>query len=122
MANQLVHIAEHTPPGAPPAWGIWADAINRHAETLGRPAPAPTIPGRADRPRANPAFVEWAMMLPVGWVTDPGIGLTAVRQLRALGNAVVPAQAALALRLLLAHADPTQTGHAAARPDDVPPA
>jgi DNA (cytosine-5)-methyltransferase 1 len=106
MANQLVHVAEHTHPGEPAAWGRWARAVALHADTVGRPAPAPTIPGRNGRPRANPVFVEWAMMLPAGWVTDPGIGLTAARQLRALGNGVVPAQAALALRTLLAFADP----------------
>lgn len=41
------------------------------------------------------------MGLPAGWVTDPAIGLTRNQQLKALGNGVVPQQAALALRLLL---------------------
>jgi hypothetical protein len=41
------------------------------------------------------------MGLPPGWVTDvPGISRSA--QLRALGNGVIPAQAATALTLLLA--------------------
>lgn len=40
------------------------------------------------------------MGLPAGWVTDvPGLSRSA--QLKALGNGVVPQQAALALRLLL---------------------
>jgi DNA (cytosine-5)-methyltransferase 1 len=40
------------------------------------------------------------MGLPEGWVTDvPGLSRNA--QLKALGNGVVPAQAAMALRLLL---------------------
>lgn len=43
--------------------------------------------------------MEWLMGLPPGWVTDvPGIPRNA--QLKALGNGVVPQQAALALRLL----------------------
>jgi len=44
------------------------------------------------------------MGLPEGWVTDvPGLSRNA--QLKALGNGVVPAQAAMALRLLLDRAD-----------------
>jgi DNA (cytosine-5)-methyltransferase 1 len=39
------------------------------------------------------------MGLPAGWVTDVDIPRNA--QLKALGNGVVPQQAALALRLLL---------------------
>ena len=43
------------------------------------------------------------MGLPQGWVTDvPGLSRNA--QLKALGNGVVPAQAELALHLLLAAA------------------
>lgn len=40
------------------------------------------------------------MGLPDGWVTDPALGLTLPEQLTALGNGVVPAQAARALRTL----------------------
>lgn len=64
---------------------------------LGRPAPAPTEPGR-DGPRLSPRFVEWLMGLPAGWVTDCGLPRT--QQLKCLGNGVVPQQALLALRLL----------------------
>jgi DNA (cytosine-5)-methyltransferase 1 len=39
--------------------------------------------------------------LPEGHVTDPAIGISRNAQLKALGNGVVPAQAALALRTLL---------------------
>ncbi len=49
---------------------------------------------------STPAFVEWMMGLPAGWVTDTDIPRSA--QLKALGNGIVPAQMALALRLLLA--------------------
>jgi len=43
-----------------------------------------------------PAFVEWMMGFPAGW-TD---GVARTHRLRMLGNAVVPMQAALAIRLL----------------------
>lgn len=62
----------------------------------GTAAPTPVN----ERGRLAPVFVEWLMGLPVGHVTAvPGLSRT--RQLRALGNGVVPAQAAAALRLLL---------------------
>lgn len=82
-------------------FGPYAPAIARWEAVLGRPAPSPTEPGRDGRPRLSPLFVEWLMGLPAGHVTDPGIGLTRAQQLKALGNGVVPQQAALALRLLL---------------------
>lgn len=45
------------------------------------------------------------MTLPAGWVTDvPGLSRNA--QLKALGNGVVPQQAAVALQLLLDRAAP----------------
>lgn len=50
--------------------------------------------------RLSTDFVEWMMGLPAGWVTDVA-GLSRSAQLKALGNGVVPQQAALALRLLL---------------------
>lgn len=81
------------------AWGEYEPAVRRW-EALTRPAPAPTEPGR-NGPRLSPRFVEWLMGLPAGWVTDPAIGLTRNQQLKALGNGVVPQQAALALSLLL---------------------
>ena len=82
-------------------WGAYAPAIARWERVLGRPAPAPTEPGRNGGPRLSPAFVEWMMGLPAGHVTDPAIGLTRNQQLKALGNGVVPQQAALALSLIL---------------------
>ena len=75
-------------------------SVRRWEHALGRPAPAPTEPGRDGRPRLSPALVEWMMGLPAGHVTDPAIGLTRNQQLKALGNGVVPQQAAHALRLL----------------------
>jgi DNA (cytosine-5)-methyltransferase 1 len=46
-----------------------------------------------------PVFVEWLQGLEPGWVTALGVPRTA--QLRALGNGVVPQQAAHAVALLL---------------------
>lgn len=80
-----------------PAWRQYGPAIARWESVLGRPAPWAVD----DRGRLSPAFVEWLMGLPAGHVTAvPGLSRNA--QLKALGNGVVPAQAAAALRLLLA--------------------
>ena len=87
---------------APPAvadFGPYTAAIARWEQVMGRPAPSPTEPGNNGRPRLSPRFVEWMMGLPDGWVTGvPGITRSAA--LKALGNGVVPQQAALALDLL----------------------
>lgn len=80
-------------------FGPYAAAIHRWEQVLGRPAPSPTEPGRDGRQRLSPRFVEWMMGLPAGHVTDTGIPRNA--QLKALGNGVVPQQAALALSMLL---------------------
>ena len=80
------------------SFGQYAPAIARWESILGRPAPTPTEPGR-NGPRLSPAFVEWMMGLPDGHVTDVNISRNA--QLKALGNGVVPQQAAAALRHLL---------------------
>ncbi|HET7409261.1 MAG TPA: hypothetical protein VFJ13_03610, partial [Paracoccaceae bacterium] len=81
-------------------WGVYADAIARWGR-LTRPAPAPTEPtGRGGTQRLSPRFSEWMMGLPEGWVTDvPGI--TRREALRAIGNGVLPQQAAAALSWLL---------------------
>ncbi|WP_353961771.1 DNA cytosine methyltransferase [Streptomyces sp. NBC_01767] len=80
--------------GADRRWGPYTAAITRW-ETLTRPAPSPT--DAAGRLRAD--FVEWMQGLEPGWVTaTPGLGRPA--QLTALGNGVVPQQAARALELL----------------------
>jgi DNA (cytosine-5)-methyltransferase 1 len=83
------------------AWGDYGPAIARWERVIGRPAPAPTETGRTGNPRLAPRFVEWMMGLPDGWVTDPAIGISRNEALRALGNGVVPQQAALALDVLL---------------------
>lgn len=91
-----------------PAWGDYEPAIRRWEHIIGRPAPAPTEPGRTGKPRLSPVFVEWMMGLDAGHVTDPQIGLSRNEQLKILGNGVVPAQAALALSLLLPRIGETQ--------------
>lgn len=81
-------------------FGQYAHAIERWGRTIGRPAPPATEPtGKGGAHRLSPCFVEWLMGLPDGWVTD--VGLTAREQMKALGNGVVPQQAAAALRYLL---------------------
>lgn len=80
-------------------WGRYADAITRWEHITGRPAPAPALLNDADGPRPAPLFVEWLMGLPAGWVTDTG-ELTQNQQITALGNGVLPLQAASALSML----------------------
>ena len=65
-----------------------------------RPAPSPTEPNTKGNPRLSARFSEWLMGWPDGWVTKvPGISRNDA--LRVIGNGVVPAQAAAALRWLL---------------------
>jgi hypothetical protein len=83
-------------------WGPYACAVLRWAQVLGTLPPHPVEPGRTGM-RLAPAFVEWMQGLPAGWVTGvPRLSRNA--QLKALGNGVVPQQAALALSILLPRA------------------
>ncbi len=75
-------------------FGKYAAAVDRWTGIVGRPPPEPT-----DNGRLNPAFVEWMMGLPAGWVT--GLDLSPTQQLKMLGNGVVPQQAAAAIAGLL---------------------
>ena len=69
------------------SWGRYQGAIRRWEAILGRPAPVPAIDWKM-----NPAFIEWMMGFPEGWVdVDSYSGA-----LKCLGNAVVPHQAAYA--------------------------
>ena len=83
-------------------WGQYAAAIARHEQALGRPAPDPTEIGPRGKPRLSPRFVEFMMMHPDGWATDPAIGLARNEQLKGFGNGVVPHQAYAALTDMLA--------------------
>jgi DNA (cytosine-5)-methyltransferase 1 len=92
------------------AWGPYEPAIRRWESVTTQLAPSPTIAdGRDGGQRLSPVFVEWMMGLPAGHVTSAPI--SRADQLKALGNGVVPQQAALALRHLLA---PYETWQAAA--------
>jgi DNA (cytosine-5)-methyltransferase 1 len=84
----------------PMDWGDYAPAVRRWEQVLGRGAPFPTQPGQHGRPVLAPVFVEWLQGLEPGWVT--GLALPRTAQLRALGNGVLPQQAAHAIGLLLA--------------------
>ena len=78
-------------------WGDYAPAIARWEHVFGRPAPAPTMTSAKGNPQLSPAFVEWMMGLPAGWVTDTP-GTSRAHALTILGNGVVPQQAAAATR------------------------
>jgi DNA (cytosine-5)-methyltransferase 1 len=78
----------------------YGPAIRRWEHLTCRPAPSPTEPGTRGNRRLNPAFVEWMMGLPAGWVTAvPDIPRK--EQLKILGNGVVPQQAVHAYAWLL---------------------
>ena len=80
-------------------FGPYAAAVARWEQILGRPAPSPTEPGQDDRARLSPAFTEWMMGWPEGWIT--GVDVPRTQQLKQCGNGVVPHQAYLALELML---------------------
>lgn len=73
--------------------------MRRWERVLGRPAPRPDTTGPRGGTKVAPAFAEWMMGLPQGWVSDVP-GLTINRALGVLGNGVLPAQAVAALRWL----------------------
>ena len=79
------------------SWGKYEPAIRRW-ENLTREVPEPTV-AHKDKRRLNPAFVEWMMGLPAGHVT--GHGLSAAKELKMLGNGVVPQQARSAITQLM---------------------
>lgn len=79
-------------------WGRYEAAIRRW-EQITRPAPAPTEPNTKGNPRLSPAFAEWMMGWPAGWVTDvPDVKRN--NQLKLIGNGVCPQQAIAALQWL----------------------
>lgn len=89
-------------PGEEPAvdWGPFRVVIERWADVLGRPPPYPAEPNpaRPDQLRTTVAFTEWVMGLPEGWLDVPGV--TYRQAHTALGNGVVPQQAAAALEAM----------------------
>lgn len=92
-------------------WGKYGPAIARWETVTGRPSPPPTAPGRHGKPRLSIRFVEWLMGFPAGYVTDTP-GLSRSDQLKILGNAVVPLQAAWATALWSEHARTVPTSEA----------
>jgi DNA (cytosine-5)-methyltransferase 1 len=85
-------------------WGKFEPAIRRWEQVIGRPAPEPTKPdGKEGNHRLSSSFTEWMMGVPEGWIT--GAGISRNEELKAAGNGVVPQQAELALRILLAQTD-----------------
>ena len=99
--NQRGRRGDEAMPSAvqPGRFGKYAAAVERWEELTRHPAPDATEPSPRGGERLAPAFVEWMMGLRPGWVTDKPIKRNA--QLKALGNGVVPQQAAEALRGLL---------------------
>ena len=113
--GSMVTLQDETEKGT--NWGKFEPAIRRWEETLGRPAPAPTQPdGKDGAHRLSAFFTEWMMGVPFGWITD--CGLTRNESLKACGNGVVPQQAELALRVLLAdHLIELEAGQKRITPD-----
>lgn len=89
--------SRRTPDRSP--WLEYAPAIHRWEEVTGREAPPPTETGQRGGDVLSPRFVEWMMGLPAGHVTDTP-GLSRSQALKALGNGVVPQQAAHAVNHL----------------------
>lgn len=79
----------------PARWGKYRAAVERHAHMLGVTPPEPTQPNSKGNAELAPAFVEWMMCLPAGWVTSPARWAHLSRkqareaQLKMLGNGVV---------------------------------
>lgn len=85
-------------------WGKYERAIRRWERIFGYPAPCPVEPGKNGNRRLAPAFAEWMMGLPPGWVTGVP-GLSRIEHLRAIGNGVVPQQAYAAVADMLSSMD-----------------
>lgn len=83
----------------------YGPAIRRWEKITGRAAPCPTEPGTRGNRRLSPAFSEWMMGLPAGWVTAVP-DTPRKEQLRIIGNGVVPRQAYHAYGLLLDQGGP----------------
>lgn len=95
------------------SWGNYGPAIRRWEKVLGAAAPVPTEIGTRGQPWLSAALVEWMMGLLQGWGTDPSLALPRSAQLQALGNGMVPQQAAAAVRHLLDETISAESGGAA---------
>lgn len=81
----------------------YGPAIRRWASVLGRSAPAPTSADVRGNQRLSPAFTEWVMGYPAGWVTEL-TDMPRPEQIKRCGNGVVALQAEAAYRALKAAA------------------
>lgn len=80
-------------------WREYEPAIRRWEAVLGLPAPYPAARGPRGGVKVAPAFGEWLMGLPAGWISKvPGLSIN--EQLKLVGNGVVPQQAEYAIRYL----------------------
>ncbi|MER6844786.1 DNA cytosine methyltransferase [Streptomyces platensis] len=87
---------------APELGHDYGPAVRLWEEILGRATPSPTAPDARGNLRLSPAFVDWLMGYPAGWVTDvPGIPRP--QQIKRGGNGVVTLQAVAAYRHLEEH-------------------
>ena len=90
---------DHLPARDGGIYGRYEPVVRRWEQATGTTAPNPTELNRNGKPRLNVEFAEWMMGLPKGWITGVP-GLSRAQQLKAIGNGVVPQQAAAALLLL----------------------
>lgn len=81
----------------PERWGKYAEAVALWEGMTGRSAPEPAERGPKGSLRLAPELPEWMMGLAPGYLTDE---LPRLDALRAAGNGVLPAQAAIAWHLL----------------------
>ena len=88
-------------PGDGGIYGRYEPVVRRWEQATGTTAPNPTELNQNGKPRLNVEFAEWMMGLPKGWITGVP-GLSRAQQLKAIGNGVVPQQAAAALESMLA--------------------
>ena len=87
---------DHLPARDGGIYGRYEPVVRRWEQATGTTAPNPTELNRNGKPRLNVEFASWMMGLPKGWITDVP-GLSRAQQLKAIGNGVVPQQAAAAL-------------------------
>ena len=80
-------------------FGKYQPAVDRWADTIGVPAPAPTTPNKNGNPALSLAFDEWLMGVPGRITSVPGLARKHV--LKICGNGVVPQQAEAAYDHLL---------------------
>ena len=88
-----------TLPGDGGIYGRYEPVVRRWEQVTGTTAPPPTELNTNGKPQLNIEFASWMMGLPKGWITGVP-GLSRAQQLKAIGNGVVPQQAAAALLLL----------------------